>query len=438
MRSRRALLGVAVALGALFGTGPAVAPAHPLLLQASPQPGLVAAQSPSAITLVLSEPGVARGSRIRVYGPGLSGREVAVGAVRAADGRRTLSVRPRARLASAVYRVRWGVLGDDGHVVTGSFGFGVAGAKGAPPPGVERLAGAGGGRGGEDPAADGVVKVLGRWLGIVAASFLLGGFVLLGLLRRRRAEEDPGEALPGEILRRGAPVAWLLVALAAVEGVLAGATSGTGGDVDLGLLTASATGISDLVRGLLVAAVSVALALAKGRARDRLYLGGGAAVLLTYALSGHALSFPSFWALLDQGVHVLAAGLWLGGVLALALVTLRGKLPLAEGARAFAPAAGAALGVAIVTGVLAAIREVDRWYFLRWSDYGRVVIVKAVLVAIVALGAAVVWWRWRGNEESLRPSAGAARTAARPRVRVAARPLARTACSCAPRPPASS
>jgi methionine-rich copper-binding protein CopC/putative copper export protein len=390
VRARRVLLGAAVVLGALLCTGPAAALAHPLLLQASPQPGLVASGSPSAITLALSEPAVARGSRIRLYGP--SGRELAVTPARGADGRRTVSVRPRSPLPSAVYTVRWGVLGDDGHIVTGSFGFGVESAKGDAPPGVEKLAGAGGGRGGEDAAADGVVKVLGRWLGIVAASLLLGGFVLLSLLRRRGAE-DVG------ILRRAAPLAWLLVVLAAVEGLLAGATSGTAGDLDLGLLTASATGVSDLVRALLVAVLSLALLLARGRSglHDRLYLGAGAAVLLTYGLSGHALSSPTSWALLDQGIHVLAAGLWLGGVLALALVTRRGRPALAEGVRAFAPAAGTALGVAIVTGVLAAAREVDRWYFLRWSDYGRIVVIKAVLVGVVALGAGLAWWRLRGE-----------------------------------------
>jgi methionine-rich copper-binding protein CopC/putative copper export protein len=403
-RAHRVLLGAAVALGALTGVGPAAALAHPLLIAATPQPGLVASGAPSAITLVLSERAVARGSRIRLYGP--TGIELAVGPVQAAGGRRTLSVKPRAKLGSAVYRVRWGVLGDDGHIVTGSFDYGVASAKGAAPPGVERLAGAGGGRGAEDAAADGVVKLLGRWLGVVSASFLLGGFVLLALLRRRRAREAPtGEAptgaVPGaevEILRRAAPAAWLLVVLAAVEGLLAGATSATGGGLDFGLLTASAAGVSDLVRAILVAVLSAALVVSRRRpgVRDALFLGGGAAVLLTYALSGHALAFPSAWALLDQGVHVLAAGLWLGGVLA--LVTLRGKLPLGAGVRAFAPVAATALGVAVVTGVLAAVREVDRWYFLRWSDYGRIVIVKAALVGVVAVGAGIAWWRSRPGD----------------------------------------
>ncbi len=402
MKRRRALFGAAVVLGALMGTGPTVAWAHPLLLQASPQPGLVASPAPRTISIALSEPAVARGSRIRVLGP--DGAEIRVGPVRAGGGGRTLSVRPRAPLRAAVYEVRWGALGDDGHIVTGTFDFGVAGAGGASPPGVERLSGGGGGRGGESAASDSVVRVLGRWLGILAASVLFGGFVLRALLRRRRrgasaAEDEVGDAADLEILRTIAPVAWLLVVLATVEGVFAAASSGTGGELDFGLLTASATGVSALVRALLVVGLSLVLALTldRRRLRDGLYLGGGAAVLLTYALSGHALAGPTFWALLDQGVHVLAAGLWLGGLIALGLVTVRGGVKLAEGARAFAPVAATALGIAIVTGVLAAVREVDGWYFLRWSDYGRVVLVKSALVTLVVLAAAFAWRRSRGD-----------------------------------------
>jgi methionine-rich copper-binding protein CopC/putative copper export protein len=395
VKARRVLLGAAVALGALAGAGPTAAWAHPLLIRATPQPGLVADGSPGSIAVALTEPAVARGSRIGLFGP--DGGALPVTAVRSSDGRRTLAVRPRARLRSAVYTVRWSALGDDGHIVSGAFDFGVAGSDGAAPPGVEKLSGGGGGRGGETAAADGVVRVLSRWLGILSASVLFGGFVLLALLRRRGHDDDAGVAL----LRRLAPAAWLLVAVAAAEGIVAAASSGTGGSPDLGLLTASATGLSELARGAVAAAVSLALLLTRTRARaalrDRILAAGGAAVLLTYALSGHALSFPSFWALLDQGAHVLAAGLWLGGVIALALVTVRGEVRLAEGARAFAPVAGAALGVAIVTGVLAAVREVDRWYFLRWSDYGRVVLVKAALVGLVALAAAIAWWRSRGD-----------------------------------------
>lgn len=396
MKGRRVLLIAAVALGALAGAGPTAAWAHPLLIGATPQPDVVADVAPRTITLALTEPAVARGSRIRLFGP--TGARLPVTAVRSGGGRRALSVRPRGRLRGAVYTVRWSVLGDDGHIVSGAFRFGVAGAGGAAPRGVEQLAGAGAGRGGETAAADGIVRLLSRWLGILSASLLFGGFVLLALLRRRAVD---GADAGGAVLRGLAPVAWLLVAVAAAEGIIAGANSGAGGGPDLRLLTASATGVSELVRGVVVVLVSLALVLARTRpsVRERLYAGGGAAVLLTYALSGHALAFPSFWALLDQGVHVLAAGLWVGGVVALALVVLRrGGVRLVDGARAFAPVAGAALGAAIVTGVLAAMREVEHWYFLRWSDYGRIVIVKAAVVAIVAIAGALAWRRSRGTD----------------------------------------
>ena len=130
----------------------------------------------------------------------------------------------------------------------GTFDFGVAGAKGAAPAGVEKLTGSGGGRGGENAAGDGFVKVVGRWLGILAASLLFGGFVLLALLRRRRdaagADRDDdaegADDADAAVLRAVAPITWLLVVLAALEGLLAGASSGAGGSLDLGLLTASA------------------------------------------------------------------------------------------------------------------------------------------------------------------------------------------------------
>ena len=261
MKTRRALLGAAVALGALWGIGPTAAWAHPLLIAPSPEPGLVAASSPSAISLALTEPAVARGSRIRLLGP--DGAEVPVSAVRASDGGRTLTARPRARLRSAVYKVRWGALGDDGHIVTGAFDFGVAGAKGAPPPGVETLSSTGGGRGAENAATDSVVRIVSRWLGILSASILFGGFVLLALLRRRRgAGGADGDVA---ILHTVAPIAWLMVVLATIEGVFAGASSGAGDAFDFGLLTASATGVSDLVRAILVALLSLVLVLAARR-----------------------------------------------------------------------------------------------------------------------------------------------------------------------------
>ena len=58
--------------------------------------------------------------------------------------------------------------------------------------------------------------------------------------------------------------------------------------------------------------------------RDALYGSAGLLALLSYGLSGHALSSPTAWTLLVIVVHVVAAGIWLGGVVALAGLSWRG------------------------------------------------------------------------------------------------------------------
>jgi ABC-type branched-subunit amino acid transport system substrate-binding protein len=58
----------------------------------------------------------------------------------------------------------------------------------------------------------------------------------------------------------------------------------------------------------------------------------------------------------------------------------------------------------VITGVLAAIREIDDLYFLRWSGYGNVVLIKAALVAVAAAIGGFVAWRARGTGEE-RPGA---------------------------------
>src|SRR5205823_2015359 len=100
----------------------------------------------------------------------------------------------------------------------------------------------------------------------------------------------------------------------------------------------------------------------------------------------------------------VSSAVWLGGLITLAIVTFQRRegeaAPLVPAARAFAPLAGTALGVSIVTGVLAAVREIHHFYFLRWSSYGNVLIVKASLVAIAALVGLVAFLRARRGRGS--------------------------------------
>jgi methionine-rich copper-binding protein CopC/putative copper export protein len=397
---RRTLVGVVVALGAMCA-GPAAALAHPLLLETVPSAGLVDPSPPTEIELAFTEGAVPEGSLIQVTDS--HGRRVPTGPVKASNGGEDLSVKLKAKVLGQIYSVHWAALGNDGHTTSGDFKFGVVGLKGAPPPGAEQLTGQGGAGGrleSQAAAVEGGASIFSRWIGLLAASLLIGGYALLLVVRRRVADPGPGdeaaidrESFDGAsaLMERAAPLAWLILLLGVSGNVLADASSGLQKQYDLGLLTDSPTGISTLVRAIIALVVTVALLAAGRRRRLRagLYLAGAVAVTITYALSGHTLTDSHGAGLrvaeLEMVLHVVAASTWLGGILALVLFTAGGRLRAGAGALAFAPLAVGALGVAGVTGILSAVRNVGHWYFLRWSGYGQVIIIKTSVVLVAAL-----------------------------------------------------
>jgi methionine-rich copper-binding protein CopC/putative copper export protein/ABC-type branched-subunit amino acid transport system substrate-binding protein len=397
---RRTLVGVVVALGALCA-GPAAALAHPLLLQTSPAAGLVDPAPPTQIELAFTEGAVAAGSLIEVTDS--HGRRVPTGPVKASNGGEDLSVKLRTKVLGQVYSVRWAALGNDGHTTSGDFKFGVVGLHGVAPKGAEALTGQGGAGGrleSQAAAVEGGASIFARWVGLVAASLLIGGYALLFLLSRRSGLGTVPEqtavgpdAVVGAraLLERAAPLAWLILLLGVSGNVLADASSGLQKQYDLGLLADSPTGISTLVRAAIAVAISLGLLAAGRRPRLRagLYLTGALAVTVTYALSGHTLTDSHGGALrvaeVEMVLHVLAATTWLGGILALVLFTAGGRVRPGAGALTFAPLAAGALAVAGVTGILSSVRNVGHWYFLRWSGYGQVIIVKTGLVLVFAL-----------------------------------------------------
>lgn len=379
---------------------PATAVAHPALLQSSPAPGLIAPQDVPEVELSLSEPAVIGGSQITVTK--LGGAEIPTGPLRGADGDKTLAVRPSQPLGEGTYEVRWATLGDDGHAVSGSFAFGVAGKDGQPPDGAQAVAafGSRGGSGGSS-SSTGAFDAIGRWLAVLAASFMLGGLLLLERLRRRLPRAEAGAAR--ERWRMLLPIAPLMLVMAASEEALAESSAGVGSGFDPGLLFSSATGVGIVIQ-LVLAVGSLGLVFGlrqRDRQRDLALAAAGLGVLVMQAITGHVQTLGSGIAFgaFTQIVHVGAAGIWLGGLLTLLLVTAGStRVPFGPAARAFAPVAATSLGLAVVTGVIAAIREIDHWYFLRWSSYGNVVAVKALLVLAVAGIAALVARRARRSE----------------------------------------
>ena len=380
---------------------PALAGAHPSLVQSAPLGGLSTASAPGEVRLALTEDVIPRGSSIEVRRIGSAPEGRIVRATPRLAGSTGLRL-ALPELSAAVYEVRWVALGSDGHTTAGSFRFGVNGEDGAPPPGAERLSGPGstatGGRGDEDSSADGWFATVVRWLGLLGAAALVGG----ALLRRleRRGGHVPAAAAREASDRRWRRLAVLALALAlfgAAEAVAVLATAGIG-DPSLALVTDNANGRVALGRLVLVALIGLpALRLAAWRRSagalpraDLLLLAAGLAGVIGYGIDGHVQGgtgsqvFPT----VVGGLHGAAAGVWLGGLIA--IVVLGGDRVRAF--KAYAPAALIATAVLAVTGTIAALREVDGWYFLRWSDYGRLLVAKIVL-ATLAVGLGALTWR---------------------------------------------
>ncbi|HYC06560.1 MAG TPA: CopD family protein, partial [Candidatus Binatia bacterium] len=117
---------------------------------------------------------------------------------------------------------------------------------------------------------------------------------------------------------------------------------------------------------------------------------GAAGAMLVDVLDGHAaggslaiLEIAAEWA------HVLAVGIWIGGLAAL-LLGVRGAVSeeKARAVRRFSTAAGISIAVVAVTGLVRAIDEVGSVDALFDTDYGRLIVIKSILfVGLGALGA---------------------------------------------------
>jgi putative copper export protein len=132
----------------------------------------------------------------------------------------------------------------------------------------------------------------------------------------------------------------------------------------------------------------------------------GVMIAFTLSLSGHALSVERWRALtvLADGVHVLGAAAWLGGLFAVLVVGVPGAMALPEADRgaavvdlvnAFSPAALVFAGVVTVTGVFAAWQHLGALSALWSSGYGRTLIAKLGVLSVVALTGAYNWLRVR-------------------------------------------
>jgi putative copper export protein len=118
---------------------------------------------------------------------------------------------------------------------------------------------------------------------------------------------------------------------------------------------------------------------------------------LLLALSGHAAGvFPAGGAEFADALHVLSAGIWAGGILALASLRPPGgwRSPEARSLlERFARVALIAFGITALTGVLRATEQLNSVSDLWMTAYGLVLTLKSAGVLVMLVLSALAWWR---------------------------------------------
>jgi copper transport protein len=361
----------------LLATSPAAA-AHGNLRASDPAGGVSLVEPPHAVTLTFTEAPDATLSSIRVLDA--AGRAVAGGRPERVPGSPLELRAPLHGLEDGTYTVSWRTVSAvDGHPTAGTFAFGV-GAGGQVLPPAQAVAAA---RATATPPPA-PLAVAGRWAYYWGLVLLLGAAASGLLVFDRRLPGRPGPLLGLAVVAAAAGLAAMVAAALADAGV------------GLPRLLGSTTGLwlawrAILLAGAAGAAVGLLLA-GPGKARPLVVLGGAAAGgMLVHALAGHAAG-PSSLRLLNlaaQWAHLLAVGVWIGG-LAWLLAGLRGRARTDRRAVAvrFSKLAGASLAVVVVTGLARSLDELGGLRALLDSGFGRALGVKLALFAgLLLLGA---------------------------------------------------
>lgn len=300
-----ALLGAAAVL--LLWASPASA--HASVVATSPGDGQSLAESPAEFTVSFTEPVDTELGGLSVVDR--DGDRVDLDDTATDDAGRLLRVHLEPDLVEGTYVGTWRVVSSDGHPISGSVLFAVGTA--VDPSGLDALTAR------TDPGWE-VAGTAARFTTFTAALLAAGlGFFLAFVHDQRRDRWSLASLVRAATLIGLAGV----VATVAVQAALAtgrGLDAVTDADVVRSVLTESLGWQSVvLLAGLALMHLSTdteRLLVAQGCA-----FYGWVAVSVGFVLWGHATEAPYRWlSILTNGVHVATAALWFGGLVALALV----------------------------------------------------------------------------------------------------------------------
>jgi copper transport protein len=321
--------------------------AHAQLVQSDPAPESVFASPPVAVTLLFTEAVTPAGTGIKVFSP--AGNQVASAAH--SSGSVLMAAVDSAEVGT--YVVSWQVYSSDTHPSRGAFRFVV----GRPSPNPYSALLTAGEIGTATPLGL-VVQALSRWVHFMGFALAFGVVGYQALIHRK----DGFSRLVGigvALLVAAEPLA-LLGQLASLS---------FDGDTTLAVL---GSGFGRLL-GLRLGAALLAWTL-MGVGRSSPMLAVGFVVALLDGASAHAIAgLPGAGQAL-VAVHVAAMGLWVGGLAA--FIRVRD--------RRFGRYAAWTLGIAVVSGLLLAFAHTGFGVALVTTDYGRVLLIK-VLIVVAAL-----------------------------------------------------
>jgi copper transport protein len=336
---------------------PAAALAHANLVDMNPRNGAALVRAPARIVVRFDDVvRVAPGNAAVRNG----GASVLAGRARAHGRQIVLPLRDGLR--DGDYSVRWSAVSDDGHIIQGVLAFSVGTGRPPPPPTLRVTNDVGFG------------TVFSRW--VFFAGLLVGaGLALFDLLVWR------------PIARSDIRTGWIALSLAAMfvssHGLVRASHAGVATRFGLTVQIASAIAAT----GAAAAAIAVA-------DRSAAPFGIVLAVLLlpVPTVAGHALDPGRSWLEVPVDIlHVTAAAVWVGGLFALVVIVPREGVPseiVQRAARRFSTFALAAVVAVALTGAVRALAELSALSQLWTTSYGRAILAKtAIFALLLGLGA---------------------------------------------------
>jgi copper transport protein len=376
-------LGVILAVG-LAGAAPAWA--HAELDTSTPGDQAVVAQPPKEVVLRFTEGVGVQPDGVRVLDS--SAERVDLGKATASDD--TVRVPLPDDLPDGGYVVAWRVVSADGHPVHGAFQFFVGSRTSLDSSLADRAFGASADR--RDEVAGAVLRFVSTLCALAVA-----GAVLVGYALRRDGDPSPVGRVVAVLAGLGA------VAVVAQLPIQASLATGRGWSsiADAGVLDVAlgdGVGWSLALTCVGLTAVALTAGLHATRAIRAVSVAGAALAPFGFVVTGHTRTMDPAWAgYAADAVHVAAGAVWFGGLGALWAVQRRRRAAgdvtgAATAVARFSGWAGASLLALVMAGTAMGVIEVGGLSQLTGTTYGKLLVAKVALVALV--GAAAAWNRF--------------------------------------------